>query len=133
VPTQVRTLSPALRLKMVKRTGPTNERLRNLINELKKLSASQKAKIWKRIALDLEKPARQRRTVNILKINIHAKKCKTVIVPGKVLGDGELQKDINVAAWQFSESAKNKLKDRAITIETLIKQNPKGKEVMILG
>ncbi|GAG29486.1 unnamed protein product, partial [marine sediment metagenome] len=49
----------------MKRTGPTNEHLRKLIAELKKLSIEQNAAIWKRIALELERPTRQRRIVNI--------------------------------------------------------------------
>jgi len=38
------------------RTGPTNPVLKELILELRKVSYTEKAKIWKRIADDLEKP-----------------------------------------------------------------------------
>ena len=53
---------------MSKRTGPTNEKLIKMIREMKTLSNSQKAPIWKRIAFELEKPTRSRVSVNLSKI-----------------------------------------------------------------
>ncbi len=117
---------------MVKRTGPTNLGLRNLIQELKKASSEQNVKIWKRIAEDLSRSTRIRREVNIDKINRYAKDKETIVVPGKVLGVGELNKDVSVAAFRFSESAKKKIKN-SLTIQELIKKNPKGKKVRIIG
>lgn len=117
---------------MVKRTGPTNEELASLIEDLKKFSLAEKSPIWKRIAKDLAKPTRQRRVVNIAKLNRFTKKGDLVIVPGKVLGTGDLNHDLTVAAWQFSSSAKEKIKN-IITIRDLMKKQPKGKGVRILG
>jgi len=117
---------------MAKRTGPTNQTLVRLIRELKKASAKEKAPIWKRIAKDLEKPSRQRREVNLTRINKHTKAKESIVVPGKVLGTGELKHEVTIAAWQFSEGAKKKVK-QALTIPELIKKNPKGKNVRIIG
>ncbi|MBD3361696.1 50S ribosomal protein L18e [Candidatus Woesearchaeota archaeon] len=120
----------------MKRTGPTNEHMQQLIQELKKESNSQKTKIWKRIAKDLEKPTRKRRIVNISKINREAKENETIIVPGKVLGSGALNHSITIAAFSFSESAKKlveQAKGKCITINELLKTNPKGKDVRIIG
>ena len=117
---------------MAKRTGPTNPTLQGLIRELKKTSTKEKAPIWKRIASDLEKPARQRREVNLTRIDKHTKAKEQVVVPGKVLGTGELKHEVTVAAWQFSEGAKKKLK-QSMTIQELLKKNPKGKDVRIIG
>tara|TARA_Y100000310_G_scaffold250395_1_gene256600 strand:+ start:4140 stop:4490 length:351 start_codon:yes stop_codon:yes gene_type:complete len=116
----------------MKRTGPTNEYTRNLIQELKKHSASQKTNFWKSIATNLEKSTRQRRKVNLSKIEKHAKDNETIIVPGKVLGTGSLTKKVTIAAFQFSDSAKNKVKDH-LTIHQLMKKNPTGKGVRIIG
>ena len=69
----------------MKKSGPTNNVLKNLIVELKTLSIKNKVPLWKRIALELEKPARMRRQVNIARINQHIKDGETAIVPGKVL------------------------------------------------
>jgi large subunit ribosomal protein L18e len=115
---------------------PTNEDLRNLIRELKTLSIDQGVKLWKRIAIDLEKPNRKRRVVNISKINTYSKEGEIVIVPGKVLGTGKLEKNITIAAYAFSNSAKDIIegaKGKAISIRELMKKNPKANKVRILG
>ncbi len=120
----------------MKKTGPTNENLKQLVQELKKESSSQKAGIWKRVANDLSRSTRQRRVVNVSKINRHAKKDETIVVPGKVLGSGALNQSITVAAFSFSDSAKKIITDakgKCITIQELLKTNPKGKNVRILG
>lgn len=120
---------------MVKRTGPTNYQLQGLIEELEKKATESGIKLWKRIAKDLKKPSRQRRTVNIYKIDKYAREGETVVVPGKVLNIGELNKKVEVAAFSFSEAAKEKISKvgRAIGIEELMKKNPEGKRVRILG
>jgi large subunit ribosomal protein L18e len=120
---------------MVKRTGPTNYQLKLLIEELEKKAVAGKVKLWGRLANDLKKPSRQRRTVNVYKIDKNAKDGETVVVPGKVLNVGELKKKIEVAAFCFSESAKEKIEKvgKAISIKELMETNPEGKKVRILG
>ncbi|MDP4012056.1 MAG: 50S ribosomal protein L18e [Candidatus Nanoarchaeia archaeon] len=115
----------------MKRTGSDNPNLVNLIHDLKKLSLDQKVKIWKRIAEDLESPTRKRREVNLDRLGRYTKANETVIVPGKVLGSGEINHKLKVAAFKFSRSASEKLD--AMTIRQLMKDNPKGKGVRILG
>ncbi len=114
------------------KTGTTNPNVKNLIQEIKEVSAKEKSGFWKRISKELEKPRRNRREVNVQRINDNTKKGETVIVPGKVLGNGDLDHDVKVAALQFSEKACDKIKDR-LTIGELLKSNPKGKDVRILG
>jgi len=116
----------------MKKTGTTNPELKNLIKDLKKTSLENKAPIWKRIALELEKSSRRRRSVNLYHINKYCENGETIVVPGKVLATGDLTKQIKVAAWSFSESASSKVKD-AISIHDLLKENPKGKNVRIIG
>ena len=119
----------------MKRTGPTNPQLRDLIKELRKKAIEHGARIWKRIAEDLEKSTRQRRIVNLYKINKFVKKDETAIVPGKVLGIGELDHSVTIAAWQFSNNALEKINKvgKAIYISDLLKESPKGKGMRILG
>tara|TARA_Y100000034_G_C6546313_1_gene235894 strand:- start:21 stop:377 length:357 start_codon:yes stop_codon:yes gene_type:complete len=118
---------------MVKRTGPTNLELYNLIEDLDRLGSKEKVSLWKRIARDLGKPTRIRRRVNIYKIDKFTKDGEVAVVPGKVLSVGELTKKITVAAYQFSEEAKEKLGDKAITIKELMEKNPKGSKARIIG
>ena len=123
---------PALKMK---RTGPSNQNLKKLIEELKQKSLAEGVKLWKRIANDLEKPSRQRRAVNIYKINQFAKDGETIIVPGKILSVGQLTKKLNIAAYTASKEAEEKINKsgKLITIQQLIKDNPKGKNVRIIG
>ncbi len=110
----------------------TDQRLISLIRKLKKLSNSKKVNIWKAVAEELEKPTRKRREVNIWKINKYTEDSETIIVPGKVLGNGELDHKVNIAAFQFSEGAKAKIANHML-IEELMEKNPKGSKVRIIG
>ena len=120
----------------MKRTGPVNINLRNLIVELRKTATAEKVALWTRVADDLEKSSRQRRAVNLSRINKCAKENEVIIVPGKVLASGELDHKVTVSAFNFSEEAVNKIKAAKadiMTISELLKKNPKGKKVRIIG
>jgi large subunit ribosomal protein L18e len=120
---------------MVKRTGPTNPMLKKLIEELRKKSLEENVKIWKRVAEILERPTRRRAEINLKHIEREAKERETLVVPGVVLSEGELKKKVTIAAWRFSAKAKEKIEKaggRAISIEELIKENPKGSNVRIM-
>ena len=119
----------------IKMNNYKNPQLKLLIQQLKKQAIEQKVLLWKRIASDLEGPARNQRVVNVYKIEQYAKPNETVLVPGKVLGTGELNKKVTVAAYSFSEEAKKKISGKgvAMSISELVEKNPKGKGVRILG
>ena len=110
----------------------TDQNLADLIKEIKETAHKENSNFWKRIAKELEKSTRRQREVNISHIQNHTKDKDIIIVPGKVLGDGELKHNVTVAALKFSESAKNKLKN-ALTIQELLKKEPKGKNIRIIG
>ena len=119
----------------MRKTNATNPVLKNLIVELRKKSNEHNAGIWKRLAEDLEKPTRKRRIVNLYKINKYTKDNETVVVPGKVLAVGELDHNVTVAAFTFSGTARDKINKvgKAIPINDLLKEDPKGKRIRILG
>lgn len=114
---------------MVKRTGPTNIHLRLLISALKK----DKVLLWKRVAYELARPERKRREVNLSSINRNTKSGETVIVPGKVLGSGELKHKVTIAAWQFTDGALKKIKEAGGEHMTLKELHDKKKTGRILG
>ncbi|MBI2650256.1 50S ribosomal protein L18e [Candidatus Woesearchaeota archaeon] len=121
---------------MPKRTGPSNPILLRLIMELKKKSSEQNANIWKRVADDLEKPTRQRRIVNLSSISRYTKENETIVVPGKVLGAGNLEHKLTISAFQFSGGAKEKIEKAGAKIVPLLelsKENPNGKGIRIIG
>ncbi len=120
---------------MVKRTGPTDINLRRVIRYLRKKSNEEGVRVWKDIAWRLERPRRQRAEVNISRINRYTKEGDTIIVPGSVIGAGKLEHKVTVAAWKFSEGARQKITEaggEAITIEELLERNPKGSGVIIM-
>jgi len=119
---------------MAVRTGPTNYQLQLLLQELE--VKAQSSPLWRRVALDLQKPTRQRRAVNVYKIEQFARDGETILVPGKVLSVGDLKKKVAVAALTFSADAVRKIteaKGTVLSIHDLLLKNPEGKKVRILG
>jgi len=114
------------------KTGTTNPNIKTLIEEINKNSSKEDSGFWRRIKKELERSRRNRREVNITRLEKSTKDKEVVIVPGKVLGDGDLKHDLTVAALQFSEKAKEKIKN-TLTINELLKNNPKGKDIRIIG
>ncbi|MBS3151124.1 50S ribosomal protein L18e [Candidatus Woesearchaeota archaeon] len=120
----------------MKRTGPTNPHLQQLIRDLKKLSAEKQVNLWRRIAKDLERPTRIRRRVNLYKIEKYLRDGETAVVPGKLLSLGNLTKKAEIAAYQASQQTKEKIAKanaKFLTIPELMKKNPKGEKVRIIG
>jgi len=114
----------------------TNPVLINLIHELKKQSNQNDVSIWKDIAKRLEKPSRNWPEVNLDRISKYVGDKETALVPGKVLSTGNLTKKVTIAAWSFSEKSEEKIKKaggKTLTINELMKNNPKGKDIRILG
>lgn len=118
------------------KTLKTNQHLKQLALDLYKHSSENKAKIWKRVADDLLMPTRSKRLVNLFKLEMHAKDGETVLVAGKVLGTGDLNRKLNVAAFSFSKSAAEKIKSakgNVMSIQELLQKNPKGKDVRLFA
>lgn len=117
------------------RTGPTNVYMENLIDALRAKSREEKAPIWRDVAEKLGKSTRQRVEMDLSDIDRNSADKETVVVPGIVLSNGSLTKTVTIAAWKFSEEAARKIKEskgKMITIEELMKENPKGSNVRIL-
>jgi large subunit ribosomal protein L18e len=114
----------------------TNPVLIDLIHALKKQSIEKKAPIWKDIALRLEKSSQNWAEVNLKRISNHINDKETALVPGKVLSTGKLTKKVPIAAWSFSDRAVEKIKKAGgttMSIEDLMKKNPDGKDIRIMG
>ena len=118
------------------KVSKTNEHLLVLIQELYEISHKESAPIWRDIARRLDRSNRLHSEVTVGKIDRFANKNDMVVIPGKVLGSGDLTKPVNVAAWRFSDQARTKIVaagGKAITIPELVAQVPKGSGVRILG
>jgi large subunit ribosomal protein L18e len=89
----------------------TNIYKRKLIRQLEKLSDKTDKAIWEKVSEILSRPRRKRVAVNIGKINRLANDGEIIIVPGRVLGGGLLEKKLVVIAESFSKTAWQKILD----------------------
>lgn len=120
----------------MKKVRTTNPELIKLIRFLRKQGRESQAEIWRDIAERLGKPRRGRLAVNLSRLNRYTRKNEAVAVPGKVLSTGEMDHAITVTAFAFSEKAKEKIKaanGKCLSFFELIKKNPKGSNVKIIG
>jgi large subunit ribosomal protein L18e len=118
------------------RKGPTSYTTRGLINEFEKLARTKKKPLYKRVANELKKSRRQKRRVNLSKINRYSIKNSNILVLGKVLGSGDLKHPVKITAFEYSKTAVEKLKNSKSSVSTLKDwiKNPKiPRKVIILG
>ncbi len=96
---------------------------------------SKKNDAWKSVAGLLSGPRSRRIVFNLDEINKTAKQGETIVIPGKILSQGELDKKIKLVALAFSEKSKDKIlrsKGEISNILDEIKNNPNGKGIRIL-
>ncbi len=113
----------------------SNPNLVRLIDDLLKASAENNAKVWREVAERLAKPLRNYAEVNVGRLERYGKEEEMIIVPGKVLGSGEITKPLTVAAWRFSQSAREKIENaggKCLSFSEALKINPQGKKVRII-
>ena len=119
----------------MKKIKKTNPRVVRLIDDLKAASRDGGARIWRDVARRLEKPTRNYAAVNVSKINRHTGTNGLVLVVGKVLGAGEMNHNVTVAALSFSDQARSKIKSaggECLRIEELMARDPACSGVIIL-
>ena len=97
--------------------------------------AAKKHENWRKVAGILSGPRRKSIDFNLQDIDRSAKDGESVLVPGKVLSQGEIDKKIKIIAMRFSEKAREKLlksKTQVSGIAEEIKKNPEAKAIRIL-
>ncbi|MFP4005465.1 MAG: 50S ribosomal protein L18e [Candidatus Hadarchaeia archaeon] len=120
---------------MSKTEGPSNPVLRGLIERLRKKEKETSSPLWGDLADRLSKPNRRRAEVNISQINRHADEESIVVIPGKVLGSGRLEKTVTVAAFDFSGRARMRIQEsggEAISIDNLLTEVPEEEKIRIM-
>jgi large subunit ribosomal protein L18e len=111
-------------------TGPSDHSIRVLIRALWKT----KRRVWKDISKKLAGPRKNRIEANLYRINKKTENNDIIVVPGKILGIGELDHKLTIACLHTSKSAKKKIEtsgSKLLSIEELVKQNPEGKKIKI--
>ncbi len=120
----------------MKKSQSTNPELLSEIEKLTTNSREKKAPAWRDLAKRLTKSSSRRKEINISKISRHTQKGETVAIPGKVLGSGSIEHPITAAAFEFSNSAREKITavgGRCISLSDLATENPEGKNIKIIG
>ena len=105
------------------------------INALLRELLQNKSRFWRAVAEKLSKPRRSRVVVNVSKINRIAKDGEKIVVPGKVLGAGVINKKVDVICYECSQKAKEKIEKaggKVVPIEEMLKKNPEGKGLKIV-
>lgn len=93
---------------------------------------AKKQKEWINVAEVLSGPRRKRINVSLKELNTLAKVGEKIVVPGKILSQGEITKKIEVIAFSFSEKAETKLKEagcKTLNLIQEIKLNPSAKGI----
>ena len=121
-------------LKQINRKS--NSELVKTVTELKKASRENDAPLWRSVAHRSEGPSRNWPSVNISKLEYNVNKNSKVLIPGKLLGSGNISKKMTVSAYSFSETAKSKVEaagGKCVSYNDFIKTNPKGTDVVVIG
>jgi large subunit ribosomal protein L18e len=102
---------------------------------VKTIVAAKKKDNWLDIAGIMSGPRKKRVNANLEKINKETKEGETILIPGKVLSNGEITKKLKIIALSFSEKAKEKIlksnSECSYIIEE-IKKNPEAKGIKII-
>ncbi len=117
-------------------TVKTNPALVRLIQELRTLAREHQAPIWRDVADRLAGRRRHQHEVNLSRVSRVAKDGETLVVPGVLLGSGDLTKAVTIATYRASAGARAKVEKAGGTLlglRDLAASNPKGSGVRIVG
>jgi large subunit ribosomal protein L18e len=95
-----------------------------------------KAPLWRALQDELAGPRANRREINVRRLAEITKADEVVVVPGKVLGTGNLGHKLTVCAFSISETAAKKIVEsggKLMAFDDLIANHPDGKGVRIIG
>jgi large subunit ribosomal protein L18e len=113
-----------------------NTMVDNTSRTLRNAFRNNKAPIWRALKEELVGSRANRREINLRRLAEITKADEVVVVPGKVLGTGNLSHKLTVCAFSISETAAKKVIEsggRVVTFDDLIKKHPNGKGVRIIG
>jgi large subunit ribosomal protein L18e len=114
----------------------TNQVVIQMVKLLKQASVKNDAPIWSKLAKLALKTSSSRRVVNLTKINDVTKENDVIVVPGKVLGTGNVLHKVTLSSFSISNSAAKKIIEsggKIISFSEMIEKFPTGKGVSIIG
>jgi len=99
------------------------------------IKTAKKNKRWIEVAAILSGPRKNFVNLNLGEIDNQVKDGEIIVIPGKVLSQGEITKKIKIVALNFSEKAEEKIKKAKMSssgIAEEIKKNPYAENVRFL-
>jgi len=118
------------------KTAKTNPNLQRVVQGLRDVSREAGSAIWRDVADRLERSRKNWSEVNLSRLSRYATKGEQVVVPGVILGTGEISMPVTVAAFRASGAARKKIEaagGKAVSLLELAVQNPKGSGIRIMG
>ena len=116
-------------------TSP-NPLLRKTLVLLERARKEQRAPIWGLASNLLRRSAVAKVEVNVGRISRIVDDGGALLVPGKVLGTGRMEKKVVVGAFSFSTAARSKIiasGGSVMSIEQFVRAHPKGSGVKLVG
>ncbi|MGA2130378.1 MAG: 50S ribosomal protein L18e [Candidatus Pacearchaeota archaeon] len=107
-----------------------------LLVETIRLAKKTNSNFWLKVAGILSGPRRNHVAVNLDEIEKNTKEGDSIVIPGKVLSQGEISKKIAIIAFNFSEKTREKLlktKSQAVNMAEEIRKNPEAKGLKFIG
>src|SRR2546427_359681 len=88
------------------KTAKTNPNLQRVVQGLRDVSREAGSAIWRDVADRLERSRKNWSEVNLSRLSRYATKGEQVVVPGVILGTGEISMPVTVAAFRASGAAR---------------------------
>jgi len=107
-----------------------------VVQGLRDVSREAGSAIWRDVADRLERSRKNWSEVNLSRLSRYATKGEQVVVPGVILGTGEISMPVTVAAFRASGAARKKIEaagGKAVSLLELAVQNPKGSGIRLMG
>src|SRR5487761_1632370 len=107
----------------------TNQIVIQMVKTLHAASKKNNAPIWERLADLALKPTRAKRTINVGQLDKFVSDNDIIIVPGKVLGAGNLSHKITLCSFSISTTGAKKITQsggKISDITQIIKDHPTG-------
>ncbi len=107
-----------------------------LVQKLVAQAVENKAPVWRAVADALNRPRQGGAEVPLSRLESLADSRGTLLVPGTVLGNGDVTKKLTVAALRFSSTARQKIEKAGgscLSISEVADKHAKGMGVRIIG
>jgi large subunit ribosomal protein L18e len=104
--------------------------------DLAKRSKKTKQPVWKSASNQILASRKNRPEVNVGSISRNTKEGSRVVVPGKVLGTGDIDHKVTIGAYSFSKEARDKISSAGgacLSLREFADSSPTVKDVVYLG